>query len=220
MGAIDFAGGAVVHITSGVSSLVCAIVIGKRKGWGADHMPPHNLPSRCWGPACCGSAGSGSTPGSALGANAGGRECLLGDPGVAATGALVWMVVEWMHRGKPTVLGVASGVVAGLAAVTPASGYIGPFSAILIGAVAGVLCYYAVYWKGRMSYYDDSLDSVGIHGVSGVFGILATGLFASKAINARRGGRAVLRKCRGCWGLRPSWRAPLGCFPWLAPGSF
>jgi Amt family ammonium transporter len=184
MGAIDFAGGAVVHITSGVSSLVCAIVIGKRKGWGADHMPPHNLPFTLLGTGLLWFGWFGFNAGSALGANGVAGSAFLATQAAAATGALVWMVVEWMHRGKPTVLGVASGVVAGLAAVTPASGYIGPFSAILIGAVAGVLCYYAVYWKGRMSYYDDSLDSVGIHGVSGVFGILATGLFASKAINA------------------------------------
>ncbi|MDP3597411.1 MAG: ammonia channel protein, partial [Nitrospirota bacterium] len=101
----------------------------------------------------------------------------------AAAGALVWMGVEWAHRGRPTVLGLASGAVAGLATVTPASGYIGPFSAIIIGVFAGILCYFAVVWKGRMGY-DDSLDVVGIHGVGGVFGILATGVFASKAINA------------------------------------
>ncbi|HMF85087.1 MAG TPA: ammonia channel protein, partial [Nitrospiraceae bacterium] len=157
---------------------------GKRKGWGADHMPPHNLPFTLLGTGLLWFGWFGFNAGSALGANGVAGSAFLATQAAAATGALVWMVVEWMHRGKPSVLGVASGVVAGLAAVTPASGFIGPFSAILIGAVAGVLCYYAVYWKGRMSYYDDSLDSVGIHGVSGVFGIIATGLFASKAINA------------------------------------
>ena len=163
---------------------MCAIVIGKRKGWGADHMPPHNLPFTLLGTGLLWFGWFGFNAGSALGANGVAGTAFLATQAAAATGALVWMVVEWMHRGKPSVLGVASGVVAGLAAVTPASGYIGPFSAVLIGGVAGVLCYYAVYWKGRMSYYDDSLDSVGIHGVSGVFGIIATGLFASKAINA------------------------------------
>ena len=183
MGVLDFAGGAVVHITSGVSSLVCAIVIGKRKGWGVDHMPPHNLPFVLLGTGLLWFGWFGFNAGSALGANGVAGSAFLATHAAAAAGALVWMVVEWIRRGKPSVLGVASGVVAGLAAVTPASGYIGPFSAILIGGVAGVLCYYAVEWKGHLSYYDDSLDSVGIHGVSGVFGILATGLFASKAIN-------------------------------------
>ena len=100
----------------------------------------------------------------------------------AAVGALVWVIVEWVHRGRPTVLGIASGAVAGLATVTPASGYIGPFSAILIGLAAGIACYLAIVWKSRMGY-DDSLDVVGIHGVGGFIGVLATGLFASKAIN-------------------------------------
>src|SRR5439155_3129653 len=184
MGALDFAGGTVVHISSGVSALVAALMIGRRRGYPGTPMPPHNLPFTLLGTGLLWFGWFGFNAGSALGANGVAGTAFLATQAAAATGALVWMVVEWMHRGKPSVLGVASGVVAGLAAVTPASGYIGPFSAVLIGGVAGVLCYYAVYWKGRMSYYDDSLDSVGIHGVSGVFGIIATGLFASKAINA------------------------------------
>jgi len=183
MGALDFAGGAVVHITSGVSALVCAIVLGKRKGHGSDYMAPHNLPFTLLGTGLLWFGWFGFNAGSALGANGLAGSTFLATHAAAATGALVWMGVEWLHRGKPTVLGVASGAVAGLATVTPASGYIGPFSAIIIGIFAGILCYFAVVWKGRMGY-DDSLDVVGIHGVGGVFGILAPGLFASKAINA------------------------------------
>ena len=183
MGALDFAGGAVVHISSGVSALVCAIVMGKRKGHGADYMAPHNLPFTLLGTGLLWFGWFGFNAGSALGANGVAGSAFLATHAAASTAALVWMGVEWVHRGKPTVLGMASGAVAGLATVTPASGFIGPFSAIVIGGFAGILCYFAVVWKGRMGY-DDSLDVVGIHGVGGVFGILATGLFASKAINA------------------------------------
>ncbi len=182
MGALDFAGGAVVHISSGVSALVCAIVMGKRKGHGSDYMAPHNLPFTLLGTGLLWFGWFGFNAGSALGANGVAGSAFLATHAAASTAALVWMVVEWVHRGKPTVLGVASGAVAGLATVTPASGFIGPFSAIVIGGFAGILCYFAVVWKGRMGY-DDSLDVVGIHGVGGVLGILATGLFASKAIN-------------------------------------
>ena len=183
MGALDFAGGAVVHISSGVSALVCAIVLGKRKGYGTDYMAPHNLPFTLLGTGFLWFGWFGFNAGSALGANGLAGSAFLATHAAGATGALVWMCTEWMHRGKPTVLGVASGAVAGLATVTPGAGYVGPMSAIAIGAFAGVLCYFAVVWKGRMGY-DDSLDVVGIHGVGGVFGILATGLFASKAVNA------------------------------------
>jgi Amt family ammonium transporter len=182
MGALDFAGGAVVHISSGVSALVCALVLGHRKGYGVEYMAPHNLPFTLLGTGLLWFGWFGFNAGSALGANGIAGSAFLATHTAAATAALVWMWVEWMHRGKPTVLGVASGAVAGLATVTPAAGFIGPFSAMVIGGFAGVLCYFAVVWKGRMGY-DDSLDVVGIHGVGGVFGILATGLFASKAIN-------------------------------------
>ena len=183
MGALDFAGGAVVHISSGVSALVCAIVMGKRKGHGSDYMAPHNLPFTLLGTGLLWFGWFGFNAGSALGANGVAGSAFLATHAAASTAALVWMGVEWGHRGKPTVLGVASGAVAGLATVTPASGFIGPFSAIIIGGFAGILCYFAVVWKGRMGY-DDSLDVVGIHGVGGIFVVLATGLFESKAINS------------------------------------
>lgn len=183
MGALDFAGGAVVHISSGTSALVCALMIGQRKGYGTDYMAPHNLPFTLLGTGLLWFGWFGFNAGSALGANGIAGGAFLATHAAAVTAALVWMWVEWVHRGKPTVLGVASGAVAGLATVTPGAGFIGPFSAIVMGLLAGFLCYFAVVWKGRMGY-DDSLDVVGIHGVGGVVGILATGLFASKAINA------------------------------------
>jgi Amt family ammonium transporter len=183
MGALDFAGGAVVHISSGVSALVCALVVGHRKGYGAEYMAPHNLPFTLLGTGLLWFGWFGFNAGSALGANGVAGSAFLATHTAAATAVLVWMGVEWMHRGKPTVLGVASGAIAGLATVTPGAGFVGPFSAMVIGVCAGLLCYFAVVWKGRMGY-DDSLDVVGIHGVGGVAGILATGLFASKAINA------------------------------------
>lgn len=182
MGALDFAGGAVVHISSGISALVCALVMGPRKGYGVEYMAPHNLPFTLLGTGLLWFGWFGFNAGSALGANGVAGSAFLATHTAAATAALVWMWVEWMHRGRPTVLGVASGAVAGLATVTPGAGFVGPFSAMIIGLFAGGLCYFAVVWKGRMGY-DDALDVVGIHGVGGILGILATGLFASKAIN-------------------------------------
>ena len=183
LGALDFAGGAVVHISSGASALVCAVVLGKRRGYGTDYMAPHNLPLTLLGTGLLWFGWFGFNGGSALGANGVAISAMVATHAAAAMGAVVWCLVEWRHRGKPTVLGVASGAVAGLATVTPASGYIGPFPAILIGALAGVACYLAIVWKSRFGY-DDSLDVVGIHGVGGVLGIIATGLFASKVVNA------------------------------------
>lgn len=186
MGALDFAGGAVVHISSGASALVCALVMGHRKGYGVEYMAPHNLPFTLLGTGLLWFGWFGFNAGSALGANGVAGSAFLATHTAAATAALVWMWVEWVHRGRPTVLGVASGAIAGLATVTPGAGFVGPFSAMIIGVFAGVLCYFAVVWKGRMGY-DDSLDVVGIHGVGGVVGILATGLFASKAVNSSGG---------------------------------
>ncbi|ULA64414.1 MAG: hypothetical protein LZF86_130016 [Nitrospira sp.] len=182
MGALDFAGGAVVHISSGAAALVCAIVLGKRRGYGTDYMAPHNLPMTLLGTGLLWFGWFGFNGGSALGANGLAVSAMVATHTAACMGAVVWCAAEWIHRGKPTVLGVASGAVAGLATVTPASGYVGPFAALLIGAAAGLACYFAIVWKGRFGY-DDSLDVVGIHGVGGVLGIVATGLFASKAIN-------------------------------------
>ena len=182
LGALDFAGGVVVHISSGMSALVCALVLGKRQGYGTDYMAPHNLPLTLLGTGLLWFGWFGFNAGSALGANGVAVSAFLATHTAGSMGALSWMAVEWWHRGKPTVLGLASGAVAGLATVTPASGYIGPSAAMVIGVLAGALCYAAIIWKGKFGY-DDSLDVMGIHGVGGVIGTLAAGLFASKAIN-------------------------------------
>lgn len=178
MGALDFAGGAVVHISSGISALACALVLGKRQGYGTAALVPHNLPMTLLGTGLLWFGWFGFNAGSALGANALAASAFLATNTAAAAGALSWMTAEWIQRGKPTVLGIASGAVAGLATVTPAAGFVGPIAALVIGLAAGVLCYAAVVWKGSLGY-DDSLDVVGIHGVGGILGVLATGLFAS-----------------------------------------
>jgi len=182
LGALDFAGGTVVHISSGVSALVCAIVLGKRRGYGHQPMQPHNLPMTVMGAGLLWFGWFGFNAGSALEANGLAASAFLATNTAASAAALGWMFTEWAMRGKPTVLGAASGAVAGLVAITPASGYVGPLSSMVIGAVAGALCYTACNFKSRFGY-DDSLDVVGVHGVGGTWGALATGLFASKAIN-------------------------------------
>jgi Amt family ammonium transporter len=182
LGALDFAGGAVVHITSGVSALVCASMLGSRHGYGTDYMAPHNLPLTLLGTGLLWFGWFGFNAGSALGANNTAVVAFVATHTAAATAALTWVVVEWIHRGTPTVLGIASGAVAGLATVTPGAGYVGPFAAMLIGVAAGAFSYVAIIWKSKLGY-DDSLDVVGIHGVGGILGILATGLLASKSVN-------------------------------------
>jgi len=183
LGALDFAGGLVVHISSGVSALAAAIIIGKRKGHGHEHMPPHNLTMTLLGATLLWFGWFGFNGGSALASGALATSAFLMTHIAAATATLSWLIVEWKHRGKPTLLGAASGAVAGLVAITPASGFVGPLAALAIGFGAGAICYLGVNIKNFFGY-DDSLDAVGVHGVGGTFGALATGLFASKAINA------------------------------------
>ena len=183
LGALDFAGGTVVHISSGVSALVCAVMIGRRRGFGHQPMQPHNLPMTVMGAALLWFGWFGFNAGSALEANGLAASAFVATNTGAAAAALGWMFTEWMSRGKPTVLGAASGAVAGLVAITPASGFVGPMSALIIGAVAGAVCYTACNLKTKFGY-DDSLDVVGVHAVGGTWGALATGLFASKAVNA------------------------------------
>ncbi len=182
LGALDFAGGAVVHISSGVSALVCALVLGARHGYGTDYLAPHNLPMTLLGTGLLWFGWFGFNAGSALGANQVAVTAFVATHTAAAAGALAWVLIEWSHRGTPTVLGIASGAVAGLATITPGAGYVGVSSALAMGLAAGALSYLAIIWKGKFGY-DDSLDVVGIHGVGGIFGILATGLFASKTVN-------------------------------------
>ena len=169
MGALDFAGGAVVHISSGFGALVCAMMVGPRKGFGKEPMPPHNLPMTVLGTGLLWFGWFGFNGGSALGANGGAGVAFVATHIAAAAGGISWMVAEWVHRGKPTVLGIASGIIAGLATITPAAGFVGPMSAMIFGLVAGMLCYAAVVWKMKLGY-DDSLDVVGIHGVGGFMG--------------------------------------------------
>lgn len=183
LGALDFAGGTVVHISSGFSALACAIVFGRRLGYGKEHMAPHNLPMTVLGASLLWFGWFGFNAGSAVASGALATSAFVVTNTATAAAALAWMVAEWMYRGKPTVLGAASGAVAGLVAITPASGFVGPVPSIVIGLGAGVFCYFAVLWKAKLGY-DDALDVVGIHGVGGIWGALATGLFASKAINA------------------------------------
>jgi Amt family ammonium transporter len=183
LGALDFAGGLVVHISSGVSALAAALIVGKRKGHGHDHMPPHNMTMTLLGASILWFGWFGFNGGSAVASGALATSAFVATHIAAAAAALSWLFVEWSQRGKPTILGAASGCVAGLVAITPASGFVGPLSSLVIGLGAGVLCYYGVNFKNKFGF-DDSLDAVGVHGVGGTFGALATGLFASKAINA------------------------------------
>jgi ammonium transporter, Amt family len=183
-GALDFAGGTVVHISSGLSALICALVIGKRLGYGSDPMPPHNLPFSITGAALLWFGWFGFNAGSALASNGLAVSAFVATNTATAAATLSWMLVEWMTRGKPTALGMASGAVAGLVAITPASGYVTPMASLAIGAVAGALCFGACNLKSVLGYYDDALDVVGVHGVGGTWGAIATGLFATKAVNS------------------------------------
>jgi Amt family ammonium transporter len=183
LGALDFAGGTVVHISSGVSALAAAVVVGKRMGYGTQPMQPHNLPFTVLGASLLWFGWFGFNAGSAVASGGLATSAFVVTNTATAAAALGWMFTEWAYRGKPTVLGAASGAVAGLVAITPASGFVGPIAAIIIGVVAGILCYFAVVAKARLGY-DDSLDVVGVHGVGGTWGALATGLFANPAINS------------------------------------
>ncbi len=183
LGALDFAGGTVVHISSGVSGLVACMLLGRRREVGMDPIVPHNLPMTMLGAGLLWLGWFGFNAGSALGANGLAGSALLVTNTCAAAGALSWAGAEWLHHGKPTALGVASGLVAGLVAITPAAGFVGPGSAIIMGLIVGPLCYFAVSKMKTKLGYDDSLDAFGIHGVGGIFGALATGVFASSAIN-------------------------------------
>jgi ammonium transporter, Amt family len=182
LGALDFAGGTVVHISSGISALAAAIYIGKRKGYGHTPYIPHNLPMTITGAALLWFGWFGFNAGSALACNGLAANAFVVTNTASAAAALSWIGMEWFHRGKPTTLGAASGAVAGLVAITPASGFVGPMSSLAIGGLAGMICYGGIMLKARLGY-DDSLDVVGVHCVGGTFGALATGLFASKAIN-------------------------------------
>ncbi len=182
LGVLDFAGGTVVHLTAGIAALVCALVIGKRRGYPREKHPPHNLTMTVIGGGLLWFGWFGFNAGSALTANGVAALAFVTTHVSAASAALAWVLVEWRHRGKPTMLGFVSGLVAGLVAITPAAGFVSPSASLVIGAISGVGCYAAVLLKERW-HYDDSLDAFGVHGVGGIIGALLTGVFAQKALN-------------------------------------
>ena len=178
MGALDFAGGTVVHLSSGISALVLAIFLGKRKGYPQERFFPHNLPMTLLGAGLLWFGWFGFNAGSALSAGGSAALAFTTTQTAAAAGALSWMLVEWLKAGKPSALGAASGVVAGLVVITPAAGFVTPGWALVMGLLAGAVCYGGVMLKHKLGY-DDSLDAFGVHGVGGAFGALATGIFAT-----------------------------------------
>jgi len=187
MGALDFAGGTVVHITSGVSALVAALVLGPRVGLGEEPMDPHDLTMTVLGAALLWFGWFGFNAGSALAAGELATNAFVVTNTAAAMAALTWMTVSWAHHGRPSVLGAAAGAVAGLVAITPASGYVNVMASIIIGLGAGLFCYWAIQLRTKLTKIDDALDVWGVHGVGGTWGALATGLFATKLINADGG---------------------------------
>jgi Amt family ammonium transporter len=186
VGAFDFAGGIVVHITAGVAALVACIVVGRREGYPRRAMPPHNLTMTFMGTAMLWVGWFGFNAGSALTASGSAAMALTVTHLSACAATLTWMAIEWLRHGKPSVLGAATGSIAGLAAVTPASGYIGPLGGLVIGAAAGGLCWYAATALKQRFGYDDSLDVFGVHGVGGFLGTLLAGIFASDALGGNQ----------------------------------
>jgi len=181
MGALDFAGGTVVHVTAGFSALAIALVIGKRMGYGKDNMEPSNIPLVVLGAVLLWFGWFGFNGGSALAANGLAVSAVVVTNTAAASAALMWMLLSWLHR-RPSVLGVATGAVVGLVAITPASGFVGPLSAIAIGGIASVISYYMIVLRMHFRI-DESLDAFACHGMGGAWGAIATGIFAQKAIN-------------------------------------
>ena len=187
MGLLDFAGGTVVHITAGVGALVAALVLGNRKGFPQQAMPPHNLTMTVTGAGMLWVGWFGFNGGSALAANGDAGMAMLVTHISAAAGSLAWMTMEWVKHGKPSVLGIVTGMVAGLGTITPASGFVGPGGALLIGLSAGVICYYATQAIKQRWKIDDSLDVFPVHGVGGILGTLLAGIFASDALGVFSG---------------------------------
>jgi len=183
-GALDFAGGSVVHLNAGTAGLVAALMLGKRKGYGTENMAPHNLTYSVIGASLLWVGWFGFNAGSAVTSNTQAGMAAVATQIATAGAALAWMVAEWIIHKKPSVLGMISGAVAGLVAITPASGFVNPGDALLIGLIAGVVCYTSAVHVKKMIGYDDALDAWGVHGVGGALGALLTGVFASNAINS------------------------------------
>ena len=194
-GVLDYAGGTVVHINAGIAALVSCLVMGKRLGYGRESMPPHNLVLTLIGGSLLWVGWFGFNAGSAGAADGRAGMAMLSTQMATGAAAMAWMLAEWLRVGKPSVLGIVSGAVAGLVAITPASGYVGPTASVIIGLIAGIICYFAATSMKRALGYDDSLDAFGVHGVGGIVGALLTGYFASKEIGGVDG--SVLAQCKG-----------------------
>ena len=186
-GVLDFAGGTVVHINAGIAGLIAAIMVGKRKGLGSKSLAPHNLVLSVIGASLLWVGWFGFNAGSAVAANGSAAMAMAVTQIATATAALVWMFIEWFLRGKPSVLGIISGAISGLVAITPAAGFVTPGGALCIGAISSVACYWGATWLKRTLGYDDALDVFGIHGIGGIVGAVLTGVFASKAIGGTPG---------------------------------
>jgi Amt family ammonium transporter len=189
--ALDFAGGTVVHITSGVSALVCALYLGRRKGYGVESMRPHSLVLSTVGACLLWVGWFGFNAGSALAASSLATSAFVATHFATAAASLGWVIAEWLKTGKPSVLGAISGAVAGLVAITPASGFVKPMPALLIGLIAGVVCYLMVSIVKNKFGYDDALDAFGVHGIGGTVGAILTGVFATREINDMRMGKPM-----------------------------
>jgi Amt family ammonium transporter len=196
-GVLDFAGGTVVHINAGVAGLVCAIILGKRKGYGTTSMAPHNLTWSFVGAALLWVGWFGFNAGSAVAANALAGAAMINTQVATAGAALAWMFAEWMIAKKPSLLGIISGAVAGLVAVTPAAGFVTPTGALIIGILAGIGCYIAAVHIKKMLGYDDSLDAFGVHGVGGIIGAVLTGVFADVTVNELAKDASVMTQLYG-----------------------
>ena len=183
LGALDFAGGLVIHILSGVSGLTLCILLGKRRGYGRTAMLPHNLPMTVLGASLLWFGWFGFNAGSALGANALAANAFVASQAAAAAATVSWVLTEWKINGKPTILGAASGCIAGLVAITPAAGFVAPMPAVIIGLVGDIVCYFAVAVLKEKLGYDDALDAFGVHGIGGTWGAIATGIWATTDVN-------------------------------------
>jgi ammonium transporter, Amt family len=216
-GVLDFAGGTVVHINAGVAGLICAMVLGKRKGFGVENMAPHNLVLSVIGASLLWVGWFGFNAGSAAAANGSAGMAMAVTQFATAAAALAWMFAEWMTRGKPSVLGIVSGAVAGLVAITPASGFVNPTGSLVIGLVAGLVCFWGATGLKHALGYDDSLDAFGVHGVGGFAGAILTGVFAVEAIGGT--GKKGLIDGNAGQVLTQLWGA-LVCIAWCAIATF
>ncbi|HKR89174.1 MAG TPA: ammonium transporter, partial [Phenylobacterium sp.] len=197
LGVLDFAGGTVVHINAGISGLVCCLVLGKRKGYGTDNMAPTNVLLTAVGAALLWVGWFGFNAGSALGAGTLAGAAMMSTQIATGAALATWMFIEWIHRKKPTLLGMASGAIAGLVAITPACGFVNPTGALTIGLVAGVVCYGGAVFLKHAFGYDDSLDVWGVHGIGGIAGALLTGVLADPSVNSLAQGHSIVKQAIG-----------------------